>query len=226
MLKRYSPCGYFDDGRFGVDLDARGFQSIFDVAANLLAHAGHQPVGHLDYKHPRFTVKRASFHRIAQKIGHFSRQLYAARASADYRESQFPPRVLRRGGRWHAVKRFRHPSPQTTRIVESTKRQSELLRAFNAGVVRHRAERNYQNLVRNRLGTVYQRNFARIEIYRGNFSANEVCAFIDQFSVIRCDVPSFYLATQILIEHRLEEEVIFLAHQRDVLFSAETEGGE
>ena len=142
MVKRYSACGYFDDGCFSVDFDARCFQSIFDIPPNLLTHARHQPIGHLDYQYPRFTVKRAPFHRIAQKIGHLGRQLDAACASANHRESQLPPGVLRRGGRWHAVKRFGHPSPQAIRIVESAKRQSELLRAFDAGIVGRRAEGN------------------------------------------------------------------------------------
>ena len=87
MFKHYSARGYFDDGCFSVDFDARCFQSIFDIPANLLAHARHQPIGHLDYQYPRFPVKRASFHRIAQKIRHLGRQLDAARASADHRES-------------------------------------------------------------------------------------------------------------------------------------------
>ena len=98
------------------------------------------------------------------------------------------------------------------RIVKSAKRQSELLGAFDAGIVRHRAERNYQHVVRNGLGTVYQCNFASIEIYSGDFSANEACAFIEQFFLIGRNVPGLYFAAQVLIEHRLEEEVIFIAH--------------
>src|SRR5207237_105167 len=156
--------------------------------------------------------KRASFHRIAQKIRHLGRQLDTACASADHRESQFSPGVLRRGGWWHAVKRFGHPAPQPIRIVEGAKRQSELLRAFHAGVVCRRAERNYQHVVRNGLDTVYQCYFASLEVYSGDFSANEACAFIEQFFVIGRNVPGLYFAAQVLIEHWLEEEVIFIAH--------------
>src|SRR5438045_9209157 len=101
------------------------------------------------------------------------------------------------------------------RIVKSAKRQSELLGAFDAGIVRHRAERNYQHVIRNGLGTVYQCNFASIEIYSGDFSANEPCPFKEQSFVVRRKVPGLYSPTQVLIATRLDKAGTLTARRRE-----------
>jgi len=51
---------------------------------------------------------------------------------------------------------------------------------------------------------------AGIEIDFGNYAANKARLVGEQLFTVRSDVPGFYFAAQIFVEHRLEQEVVFI----------------
>ena len=110
-------------------------------------------------------------------------------------------------------------------VVECSKWQREFLGSFDSGVIRQRAGRINQNVV-SKLFMIGQLEALGMKIYMRDSAADELCLIIKQFPSIGRDVPGFHFAAQILIEHRLEEEVIFVVDEGDIAGAIQVEGSE
>src|ERR1700720_3090563 len=55
---------------------------------------------------------------------------------------------------------------------------------------------------------------------------NKLDALVQQLFVARSDMPAFHLAAQVLIQHRLEKKMIFVADKRYVAYPRQVESGK
>src|SRR5256885_1336179 len=112
------------------------------------------------------------------------------------------------------IERCCHSASQMICVVERAERLREFLGPFDSGVIRYRAGRKNQHVVR-KLFVIGQTDSLGIKIDAGYLAAYEPRLRIQQFLAVRRDVPSLDLAAQILIEHRTEKKVILFINKRD-----------
>ena len=59
-----------------------------------------------------------------------------------------------------------------------------------------------------------------------NLAPDEANFFVEKFFAVGRDVPGFYFPAQILVEHRLEQKMVFIIDQGNFSGTGEVEGRE
>src|SRR5574341_340157 len=71
VLEGQSILHHTRDPRSGVCFDTTFVEFAFHMPANLVPHARHEPISHLDDDHSWLPAKPTTFDRVAQQVGHF-----------------------------------------------------------------------------------------------------------------------------------------------------------
>lgn len=224
VLKRDVVFRDVNDARQRVHFNARLAQRVLDVLANLISHAGHDSVAHFEQQHARFAVQRAPLERVGQQVGHFGREFAAAGAGADEGKRQLGAHVLRRHVGWNAIERRDHAAAQVIGVFDLAKGKGKLVGAGDTGVVCDAADREHQNVVRQRFRLILEADRLGVQVDAGCFRDEGVDVSLDQFIVARGDMPGLDLAAEVLVKHRREDEMVFVGDERHVVGAAEFEG--
>src|SRR5436305_13659618 len=110
-------------------------------------------------------------------------------------------------------------------VVQRAKWQREFLGSFDSRVIRYRAGRKNQNVVRKVLA-IGETDRLTLKIDAGNAAADKLRLVIKQLLAIGRDVPGCHLAAQILVEHRTEKEVVLVVDEGDLARAREIECGK
>jgi len=112
------------------------------------------------------------------------------------------------------IERINHALAQLVGMLDFTKGDGERFGAFNAGVVRNPTHCEDENIVPQWPELIVKGNRPRREIDPAHCGLNELDAPVQQLLIARSDMPAFNLAAQVLVQHRFEEEMNFVADER------------
>src|SRR5258705_5484298 len=212
MLNRNFMFIYLYDPRKCVYFNPRRVQRFFHEFADGLSHAWHNLIAHFYYQNPGFTMESAEFKRVAQQISHLGGQFTTAGSRADDRECQRASNVLWWCVGGNVVQSFNHPSTQIVGVYNLSEGNGELFGALDSDVVCDPTYGQNEHIVTEFLCMGCKRNRLRGEVNPHNLVLDEVHRFIQQFTVLRRNVPLFNFAAQVLIKHRREGIMVFITY--------------